>query len=430
MTPPKVSIVVPIYKVDPYLMQCLESIVTQTLRDIEIILVDEGDHDVCYAIMKLYEAEDSRVKVIYQKCGGYGAACNLGFEAAAGEYIGIVESDDFIEPTMFEEMYKKAKELDADVLKTPFYSYYDKTSDAPAYKKECDYKELITKVSPAGAFNILDYPHQMSVHASVWSGIYKTSFMKKNNIKFIAAKGAGYVDVEFRIRTFVEAKRIAWIGREFYNYRCTNTFSSTNNFDLTAMLQRWKEAHDYFESKSPSVYAKVGSYLFLDEYLNTFALFFLREITDVQFAQMKKNLARIDDAIILKTPKLKKSEIQQILALKQYNTKEEVLQHAARPLYERIFVYFDEPKTSFISAVQRNVSSAQQLVDCYWDSTCWRLTRPLRNYVRRLRRLPAETRPTAANDDDARQIASVIVKSFSWRALAPARFLATRLTKR
>lgn len=122
MKQPKVSIIVPVYKVEKYLVQCLDSIVGQTLKDIEIIIVDEGDKDACRYIIDHYEQADKRVIAIHEKNGGYGASVNKGLAIAKGEYIGIVESDDFIAPEMYEEMYNYAKKLDADIVKTPYLS--------------------------------------------------------------------------------------------------------------------------------------------------------------------------------------------------------------------------------------------------------------------------------------------------------------------
>ena len=97
---PKVSVVVPIYGVEKYLRECVDSILAQTLKDIEVILVDDGSPDGCSAIVDEYAAKDPRVVAVHQPNGGYGRAVNNGIELAKGEYIGIVESDDWIEPTM------------------------------------------------------------------------------------------------------------------------------------------------------------------------------------------------------------------------------------------------------------------------------------------------------------------------------------------
>ena len=162
MKQPKVSVIIPVYKVEKYLVQCLDSIVGQTLKDIEIIIVDEGDKDACRYIIDHYEQADKRVIAIHEKNGGYGASVNKGFDIAKGEYIGIVESDDFIAPEMYEEMYNYAKKLDADVVKTPYYEYWSQKDGIKDFKKVCWYNDFITKNSPKNKiFSILDYPHQM-----------------------------------------------------------------------------------------------------------------------------------------------------------------------------------------------------------------------------------------------------------------------------
>ena len=112
----KVSIIIPVYKTEKFLRKCLDSVVNQTLQDIEIIIVDEGDMDECRSIIDEYERNDSRIKTIHEKNGGYGVSINKGFDLATGEYIGIVESDDFVDENMFEDLYKIAKDSDADIV--------------------------------------------------------------------------------------------------------------------------------------------------------------------------------------------------------------------------------------------------------------------------------------------------------------------------
>ncbi len=269
----KISVIVPIYKVERYLVQCIESILAQTLKDLEIILVDEGDIDACRAIIDMYEfgiKKDPRIKSIHEKNGGYGASVNKGIDIAIGEYISIIESDDFIEPTMYEEMYAYAKKLDADVVKTPYYEYKDATYENPSSRKICNYAEDMAKSAPANkVFSVVECPLIMAIHASLWSGIYKTSYIKENKIKFIAAKGGAYVDVGFRIDSLIHSEKIAWLDHPFYNYRLTNQDSTTNNFNLNAMILRWEEAHAKFKNYQ-DLYEKIGSYLFYDEFLNTF----------------------------------------------------------------------------------------------------------------------------------------------------------------
>ena len=105
---PKVSIIVPIYRVEKYLSQCVDSLLCQTLEEIEIILVDDGSPDNCGRIADEYARQDSRVKVIHQENAGLSAARNTGIRAATGEYIGFVDSDDWAGPEMFRRSFQSA----------------------------------------------------------------------------------------------------------------------------------------------------------------------------------------------------------------------------------------------------------------------------------------------------------------------------------
>ena len=123
---PSVSIVVPIYNVEKYLKQCLDSIISQTLKDIEIILVNDGSKDGSLKIIKDYAARDNRIKVVDKANTGYGNSMNIGLSKATGKFIGIVESDDYIEPDMFETLYNLAVRDKLDVARSEFFYYTSK----------------------------------------------------------------------------------------------------------------------------------------------------------------------------------------------------------------------------------------------------------------------------------------------------------------
>ena len=122
MEKPKVSIVVPIYNVEQYLEECVDSLLNQTLKEIEIILVDDGSPDRCGEIVDSYAAKDNRVVAVHQKNLGYSKAVNCGIKLARGEYIGIIESDDWVEPTMYEKLYRRA-DGSVDIVKCGFWTF-------------------------------------------------------------------------------------------------------------------------------------------------------------------------------------------------------------------------------------------------------------------------------------------------------------------
>ena len=121
---PKVSVIVPVYNVEAYLRQCLESLINQTLQEIEFICINDGSNDSSLEILYEFKKKDKRIRVVDKKNTGYGDTVNIGINMAAGEYIGILESDDFATLNMYKILYEKAIEYDADLVKGNYYCYY------------------------------------------------------------------------------------------------------------------------------------------------------------------------------------------------------------------------------------------------------------------------------------------------------------------
>lgn len=146
---PEISIIVPVYKVEPYLCKCIDSILAQTLADFELILIDDGSPDECGTICDAYAARDYRIVVIHQKNAGVSAARNAGLEVARGAYIGFVDSDDWIEPEMYETMLRTAKETQADVVVCGMkYTDVEAKCFTPAFPQEGHYtsEELLAEL--------------------------------------------------------------------------------------------------------------------------------------------------------------------------------------------------------------------------------------------------------------------------------------------
>lgn len=209
---PLISVIVPIYNTEKYLRQCVESILRQSYNNIEIILVDDGSTDSSSQICDDYASQDSRVKVIHQLNGGLGKAYNTGFAAATGEYIGIVESDDFIEPDMYEKLLIPAQNYDVDIVKCDFYNYN-------SFKNSPDTTRNIMKyVAPENkSFTISENPRLLSIHSSIWAALYKASFIKQ--IKFSETKSASYQDFPFMMEAFMRANKIAVLHDHLLHYR-------------------------------------------------------------------------------------------------------------------------------------------------------------------------------------------------------------------
>ena len=211
----KISIIVPVYNVAEYLPKCLDSLVNQTLRDIEIILATDGPQD-CHDICDAYAKLDNRIVVI-KNLGGYGKSVNEGIKIAKGEYIGIVESDDWIASNMYETLFQKAQESDADIVKGSFYNVFEKKI-----------KPNRIKNVPQNPFSVLDYPSVIKFQPSIWSAIYKKDFLIKNNIFFMEER-LSFIDTPFHIETFVKAKKYVFIRDCLYFYNCCNPNQSVKS---------------------------------------------------------------------------------------------------------------------------------------------------------------------------------------------------------
>lgn len=224
-TQPKVSIIIPVCNVEEYLFQCVESALEQTLDDIEIICVNDGSTDSSLSILKEFASKDPRVKIIDKDNAGYGHSMNIGMDMASGEYIGILESDDYVLPDMFRTLYETAKENDLDFVKSDFYRFYGegeklKTEYNRVARTENNYNTIIYPKEDQQCFKFI---------MNTWCGIYNTEFLRKNIIRHNETPGASYQDNGFWFKTNVFAKRTMYIPEAFYMNRRDNPNSSVYN---------------------------------------------------------------------------------------------------------------------------------------------------------------------------------------------------------
>lgn len=233
-----VSIIVPIYNAEKYLKQCLKSIKNQTLKDIEIICVDDGSTDASAQIMDEFQKKDNRFIVIHKENGGNGHSMNAGLSIAKGEYIGCVEADDFIEQNMFEKLYMLSNGGKIDIVKSNFWNCYE---DANGGMRRVINQERANMPEVITPFTIKEYPQILWGHPSIWSAIYKKSLLEENDIKFKEAKGGGWVDNPFFFETMCCAKSIIWTSRPFYCYRTGVEGASSNGYDFSIPFDRMSD---------------------------------------------------------------------------------------------------------------------------------------------------------------------------------------------
>ncbi len=216
----EISVLVPVYNVDLYLSQCLDSLIGQTFRDMEFICVDDGSTDESGAILDRYAASDDRIKVIHKDNTGYGNSMNVALSHAAGKYIAVVESDDFAEQDMMQKLYDAAIAQKADVVKGDYFHYRNQKDTF--VNRLGNYKKGVI-------LNASSCPDLLNLADSIWSCLYKRSFLTDHNICFHETQGASYQDISFSLQVWLQAEKVYLIEEPLLHYRRDNPLSSMNN---------------------------------------------------------------------------------------------------------------------------------------------------------------------------------------------------------
>ncbi len=230
----KISVIVPAYNAEKYIEKCLNSILNQTLEDIELIVINDESKDKTLSILKNYEQQYSKkIKIIDQKNSGPGGARNAGLKIASGEYIAFVDGDDYIAPDMLEKLYQKAKEEDFDVVVCDNYIVYpDQTTYQRSgiemdLKKEKDIKKAM-----------------IHSYAVLWNKIYKKSILEKTY--FI--EGVYYEDIEYLHRIFPKIHSIGVIKKALYYYiQQEGSITYTYNKKLYDIIHNFNGLIEYYQ---------------------------------------------------------------------------------------------------------------------------------------------------------------------------------------
>ena len=248
---PRISVIVPICSVEKFLDECLDSVSGQTFRDIEIICLNDGSKDGSSAIMHRHAAADERIVCIDKQNEGYGATCNRGLDMARGEYIAIVEPDDYLRLDMFKDMLALVDALGGaiDVVKTPWLELHEWDNPSTLYTKPGGlYRALPTSKAP---FVLADAPILLEGHPSIWSALYRRAFLDEQGIRFHPYPGAGWADNPFLVQTLCRARKIAYLDKMFYCYRTDlpgSTLHHATEEKVALPFVRWmdmtSEMHD------------------------------------------------------------------------------------------------------------------------------------------------------------------------------------------
>ncbi len=268
----KVSIVIPVYNVEKYVRECLDSVQNQTLKDIEIICVDDGSTDCSSNILDEYAKKDERFFIIHKKNEGYGKAINVGIKEATAPYIGIVESDDMILPNMYEKLLERMNRHPVDVMKADFYEFYETENGK--------YIEQYIPLTPDEKLenlyetecNIREHEEAFLFNKHTWTGLYNRKFLEKENIRHHETPGASYQDIGFWFQTMAKSKSIYFVREAFYRYRIDNPNSSMfSNSKVFEICEEYNFVHDMLNQmgEEGKLFHKWIAYMKITECLNS-----------------------------------------------------------------------------------------------------------------------------------------------------------------
>ncbi|MBQ9359727.1 MAG: glycosyltransferase family 2 protein [Lachnospiraceae bacterium] len=224
----KVSVIMPSLNVAAYIDEAVESVLRQTLEDIEVICVDAGSTDGTWEKLEGYASSDGRLKLIRSDKKSYGYQMNLGISEAAGDYIGIVETDDYIELDMYERLYDAAIETNADIVKSDFDMFITGDNGQRIYVPYSLRK--LNRVKYGRTYSSEDYMNgTLKPECYIWNAIYRKGFLTEKDICFNETPGASFQDFGFRYQVTYLADRIVAVDHICYHYRRDNMNASTYN---------------------------------------------------------------------------------------------------------------------------------------------------------------------------------------------------------
>lgn len=219
----KISIVVPVYNVEKYLKQCLDSILAQTFQEFEVVCVDDGSSDCSLEILQEYAIKDNRINILQQRHAGAYQARNLGLKTARGKYIQFLDSDDYFEQNLLEEMYKHAELFNAEITICSSRKI-DENGDIIETNSP-NFPINIDKIPMKQVFNKKDFKEDIFCLLTpiIWNKLYLKEFLEKNFLQFPSLPI--YEDIAFAHSTIASANRIIAFNQELVNYRCNRAGS-------------------------------------------------------------------------------------------------------------------------------------------------------------------------------------------------------------
>ena len=325
---PKVSIIVPIYKVEKYIYKCINSILGQSLTEFELILVDDGSPDRCGEICDEYSKKDNRIKVIHKNNGGVSSARNIGIDNACGEYIGFVDPDDYIDANMYEILYKCAKKNNAEVV----ISSFSFIRNCKEEKQDVSNDELIfNKYEAITKYFDMVYPFNFSF---MCNKLIKRELFEdiRLNINILVQE-----DTEIMVKIYNRRKNIVYLGQALYFYQLRDESATSNKISKGKITteEAFLNIYIYIKENLPQFNSqallKYISYFFniiieiikkYDEYEDDYYILIeklkltYKEIINDKHIPLKYKL---HSSLLLFSPKLYKFYMQKNLKIKEKN---------------------------------------------------------------------------------------------------------------
>ena len=312
----KISVMIPVYNTSQYLKRCLNSIINQSLKEIEIICVNDGSTDNSLEILKEYEKKDKRIVVIDKKNAGVSSAKNEALKIAKGKYCLNIDSDDWVEQNFFKEIFLKAEENDLDLVVSDIIFDYDDTLEI---KKELEIND--NDILSGKQYRELFFNKKFQVEGYTWNKLIKTSIYKKNNIFF--SKNIAYLeDYEIILKLAFYLKKIGKINKGYYHYIQRNDSASNNIknrernflqeiqvFNNLENFYKDKDVNSLFKLKRKKIFSIQYSIFKSENITEKMYLAYLSEIKKEKFILKKYQGEKIRQVLLFNTVKLFNSKL-------------------------------------------------------------------------------------------------------------------------